>query len=71
MQTKTVQLETAEHVNMYKIDITYYSQIIFTVCQRCWHAGLNICLYASIAGKHFQRLICKSYSTNFWIKQQE
>ena len=48
MQTKTVQLETAEHVNMYKIDITYYSQIIFTVCQYCWHAGLNICLYASM-----------------------
>ena len=68
---KNCTIRNHEHVNMYKIDITYYSHIIFTVCQHCWHAGLNICLYASIAGKHFQCLICKSYSINFWIKQQE
>ena len=56
---KNCTIRNHEHVNMYKIDITYYSHIIFTVCQHCWHAGLNICLYASIAGKHFQCIICK------------
>ena len=41
------------HVTMYTIDITSsFSSSSFTVCHHRWHAGLNIRLYAIIAGKH-------------------